>query len=66
MPKKIKRNPNKAVIYIRVSSDKQAVSGLGLADQDKRCRAYCDLMGLEIIGIFRDLFGSVKHIRVSD
>jgi len=54
MPKKIKRNQNQAVLYIRVSSDKQAVSGLGLADQTKRCEDYCRLMGLEIVGTFRD------------
>jgi len=54
MPKKIKRNPNKAVVYIRVSSDKQAASGLGLQDQTERCNAYCTMKGLEIVGTFRD------------
>jgi len=54
MAKKIKRDQNKAVVYIRVSSEKQAVSGLGLQDQTERCEAYCKMKGLKIVGTFRD------------
>ncbi|NIY15148.1 MAG: recombinase family protein, partial [Nitrospinaceae bacterium] len=54
MAKRIKRNPNQALIYIRVSSEKQSVSGLGLADQTNRCRAYCEMMGLQVVELFRD------------
>lgn len=35
----------KAVIYARVSTDEQAASGLGLADQLRRCRAYAEAGG---------------------
>lgn len=32
--------------YVRVSTDEQADSGLGLEAQRQRVRAYCDLKGL--------------------
>lgn len=33
-------------VYIRVSTTEQATSGLGLADQTSRCRAYIEALGL--------------------
>lgn len=44
----------KAIGYIRVSTDGQDQSGLGLADQEQKIRAYCDLYGLELAGIEKD------------
>jgi site-specific DNA recombinase len=40
--------------YIRVSTDEQTASGLGLADQRARIEAYCGLRGLELISIVED------------
>lgn len=40
--------------YVRVSTDTQAESGLGLADQEQKIRAYCDLYGLELMAIEKD------------
>ena len=40
--------------YIRVSSEDQADSGLGLEAQRQRTRAYCELKGLHLAEIFED------------
>lgn len=40
--------------YIRVSTDGQESSGLGLADQEQKIRAYCALYGLELVAIHKD------------
>ncbi len=45
---------SKAIIYVRVSTEGQAESGLGLADQEARCRAYCDMRGLEVAEVVVD------------
>lgn len=44
----------KVIGYIRVSTDEQANSGLGLEAQESRVRAYCDLYGHELLGIETD------------
>ncbi len=43
-----------ALIYVRVSTDEQAKSGLGLEDQEERCRAYCAMRGLEVAEVLKD------------
>jgi len=43
-----------AIIYIRVSTDEQAASGLGLEAQETTCRAYAEARGLTVAGIFSD------------
>jgi DNA invertase Pin-like site-specific DNA recombinase len=43
-----------AIGYIRVSSDEQADSGLGLEAQRQRIRAYCNMKGLSLVTIFED------------
>ena len=40
--------------YIRVSTDGQEASGLGLEDQEAKVRAYCSLYDLELVAIHRD------------
>src|SRR5687768_11803905 len=40
--------------YIRVSSEEQADSGLGLEAQRQRIRSYCELKDLRLGGIFED------------
>jgi DNA invertase Pin-like site-specific DNA recombinase len=43
-----------AIGYIRVSSEEQADSGLGLEAQRERIKAFCTLKGLELTGVFED------------
>jgi DNA invertase Pin-like site-specific DNA recombinase len=43
-----------AISYIRVSSDEQADSGLGLEAQRQRIAAYCDLKGLRLVEVIED------------
>lgn len=43
-----------AIGYIRVSSEDQADSGLGLEAQRQRIRAYCESKGLHLAEIFED------------
>jgi DNA invertase Pin-like site-specific DNA recombinase len=43
-----------AIGYIRVSSEEQADSGLGLESQRQRIRAYCEMKGLHLTTIFED------------
>ena len=44
----------KVIGYIRVSTDGQEQSGLGLEDQEAKVRAYCSLYDLELVAIHRD------------
>lgn len=44
----------KAVIYCRVSSEKQVKEGSGLDSQEHRCRDYAESLGLEVENVFRD------------
>src|SRR5260221_3763604 len=37
--------PARVAGYVRVSTDKQKASGLGLADQDRKIHAMCELQG---------------------
>lgn len=45
---------SKAIIYCRVSSEKQVKEGNGLAGQEKRCRDYAKLKGYKVQKVFRD------------
>jgi DNA invertase Pin-like site-specific DNA recombinase len=40
--------------YIRVSSDEQADSGLGLEAQRQRIRAHCEAKSLQLTRLFED------------
>jgi len=40
-----------AICYLRCSSAEQAESGLGLADQEGRCRAYAEMRGLQVVEV---------------
>ena len=50
-----------AIGYIRVSSEDQADSGLGLAAQRQRIEAYCQMKGLRLGEIFEDAAVSGAH-----
>ena len=43
-----------AVAYLRVSTAEQAQSGLGLAAQEERIRAYATMTGLDLVAVVRD------------
>lgn len=43
-----------AVIYCRVSSDRQAKEGDGVRSQEQRCRSYAQMMGYEMLRVFTD------------
>ncbi len=45
---------SKAIIYCRVSSEKQVKEGNGLDSQEHRCREYAESLGLEVENVFRD------------
>lgn len=45
---------NKALIYCRVSSERQVNEGHGLDSQEHRCRQYAHQNGYEVIKVFRD------------
>jgi site-specific DNA recombinase len=47
-------NYKKAVIYCRVSSEKQVREGSGLESQEHRCREYARTLGLEVEEVFKD------------
>lgn len=55
---------NRIAIYVRVSTEDQAVSGLGLAAQRDRCAAYVRAVGLDqdaAVEIFEDAGVSAKN-----
>lgn len=46
--------PTQAVIYCRVSSERQAKEGDGVRSQEQRCRSYAQMMGYELLKVFTD------------
>ena len=44
----------KAVCYVRVSTEEQAKEGVSLDAQEEKLRAYCSLAGLEIVEFIRE------------
>lgn len=44
----------KAIIYCRVSSQRQVEEGHGLDGQEKRCRDYAKAQGYTVVGVFKD------------
>src|SRR5881227_961279 len=44
----------KALIYCRVSSERQVKEGHGLDGQELRCRKYAEVHGYEVVAVFRD------------
>lgn len=57
---KIKSNTeikyDKAIIYCRVSSQKQRIEGHGLDSQEQRCTAYAENRGYKVVAVFKDTF----------
>ena len=53
---------NTAIIYLRVSTDEQGESGLGLEAQERTALDYCQRNGLEVVEIVREI-QSGKSVR---
>src|SRR3989344_1800458 len=51
-----KLDSSSALIYCRVSSDRQVKEGHGLDSQEHRCREYGKSKGYEVEEVFRDNF----------
>lgn len=49
-----RKSNQKAIIYARVSTKKQAQEGNGLTSQETRCREYAGFRGHEVIAVFTD------------
>ena len=47
---------SKALIYCRVSSDRQKTEGHGLESQEQRCREYAKQKGYTVVETFKDSF----------
>lgn len=48
------QKPQKAVIYCRVSSVKQATEGHGLSSQETRCREFARFKGYDVVAAYHD------------
>jgi DNA invertase Pin-like site-specific DNA recombinase len=46
--------PGNAIVYCRVSSERQANEGHGLDGQERRCREYAAANGYRVLQVFRD------------
>jgi DNA invertase Pin-like site-specific DNA recombinase len=51
-----------AVIYIRVSTERQAQEGVSMESQEAKCRAWCDALGYQVVGTFTDAGISGKRM----
>lgn len=52
--KQQQQKPTKAVIYCRVSTDRQMREGDGVRSQETRCREFAEYSGFEVVKVFRD------------
>lgn len=55
MPRKQPSDPTSCVSYLRVSTDEQSVSGLGLEAQEEAIRRGASLRGYRVVATFSDL-----------
>jgi len=52
----------RVIAYTRVSSDEQATSGISLAAQESKLRAYCEALDLVLVGVEVDAGLSAKNL----
>jgi DNA invertase Pin-like site-specific DNA recombinase len=52
-----------AIIYCRVSDDKQVKLGDGLNSQETRCREYAKARGYDVVAVFKDDIPGAKAVR---
>ena len=55
--------PRRAVGYVRVSTDMQAIDGLSLEAQQSAIETYCSLHGLKLVRICKDVMSGGKDQR---
>jgi DNA invertase Pin-like site-specific DNA recombinase len=58
--KKVSKNTNAVAIYLRVSTEEQGRSGLGIEAQLELCKSVCEQYGHEVIGVYSELGVSGK------
>ena len=58
--RKVSKNTNAVAIYLRVSTEEQGKSGLGIEAQLELCKSVCEGYGYEIIGVYSELGVSGK------
>src|SRR6266567_3446796 len=56
----------RAVIYCRVSTDKQEQDGESLEYQEEKCRQYADLHGIEVILVLKEAKSGYIHYSLRD
>lgn len=54
----------RAVVYIRVSTDRQVVEGASLQTQERDCYSMCERNGWEVVRLFREEGESAKVLTV--
>ncbi|MEM7590330.1 MAG: recombinase family protein [Cyanobacteria bacterium P01_A01_bin.83] len=59
--KLVNSQPSKVVVYLRVSTDKQEKSGLGLEGQKTLCKDVANRLGLEVVEIFQESISGKTH-----
>ena len=47
-------NQQKAILYIRVSTDEQAEKGYSLKHQEERLRQYCQHQQIEVVAVYKE------------
>ena len=52
----------RAIVYLRVSTDEQGASGLGLEAQEQAARDAADRLGLDVVGVFTDVASGAASI----
>jgi predicted site-specific integrase-resolvase len=62
-PKRRALSPKKRVaIYIRVSTEEQGDEGMSLQNQERRCRAFAEAQGWEVVAVYRDEASGLDQI----
>lgn len=59
--KLVNSQPNKVIVYLRVSTNKQERSGLGLDAQLSLCERTAEYLGLEIIDTYKESISGKVH-----
>lgn len=58
---KLSKNANAVTIYLRVSTEEQGKSGLGLDAQLELCQRVASELGLDVVGVFTDIISGKSN-----
>jgi site-specific DNA recombinase len=61
LEKDVKPSRKRAVIYCRVSTDKQEIDGESLEYQDAKCRQYAELHDIDVVACLREARSGYIH-----